>query len=364
MTAAPADDDAGRPPIPPDEPARLAALQGLDILDTAAEQAYDDLTLLASIICDTPIALITLVDEDRQWFKSRVGVIDTETPRDIAFCAHAINRPRELLEVPDTHQDRRFVHNPLVTGELGIRFYAGAPLVTDDGHALGTLCVIDAQPRSLSDRQRTALAALARQVVAQFKLREAVARLAHASMTDGLTGAWNRRAFDQRLQEEWQRHERGEKPLGLMMLDVDHFKRFNDRHGHAAGDDTLVEVVRLARSTLRSIDFFARYGGEEFAIILPHADLSGLRQAAERIRSTIESAPWPHTPVTVSIGAAATAPPAQACASADALIDRADRALYAAKHAGRNRVEVTLPEGTDEHEGKGEADPHQGVPAP
>ena len=346
MTSSPvaaSDNPAGRPPIPPDEPARLAALQAFKLLDTEAEPAYDDLTMLASIICDTPIALITLVDDRRQWFKSRVGLDATETPRDVAFCAHAINRPHELLEVPDTHQDRRFVHNPLVTGELGVRFYAGAPLVTDEGHALGTLCVLDDQPRQLDERQRAALAALARQVVAQFRLRDAVARLAHASLTDGLTSAWNRRAFDQRLQEEWQRHERGEKPLGLMMLDVDHFKRFNDQHGHAAGDETLVEVVRLARSTLRSIDFLARYGGEEFAIILPHADLAGLQQAAERIRSTIEAAAWPRSPVTVSIGVAATAPPAQACASPDALIDRADRALYAAKRAGRNRVEVAPP---------------------
>ncbi len=159
-----------RPPILPDEPERLVALRRYEILDTPPERAFDDLTLLAAQICQTPIAMVSLVDSDRQWFKSRIGVETRETPRDIAFCAHAI-AGRETLIVPDTFQDERFAGNPLVVDEPQIRFYAGALLRVAEGHALGALCVIDRVPRQLTDDQAPALEALARQVVAQLELR-------------------------------------------------------------------------------------------------------------------------------------------------------------------------------------------------
>lgn len=153
-----------------DEAARLAALRSYRILDTDPEQAFDDLTLLASHICGTPIALISLIDEDRQWFKSRVGLSVTETARSVAFCAQAIRHPG-IMQVPDALGDDRFKDNPLVTKEPHVRFYAGAPLITPDGHALGTLCVVDRVPRTLTDEQTRALDALRRQVQAQLELR-------------------------------------------------------------------------------------------------------------------------------------------------------------------------------------------------
>ncbi len=153
-----------------DESARLAALRRYRILDTDPEPAFDDLALLASQICGTPMALITLVDEDRQWFKSRVGVSLTETARQISFCAHAIEQP-DLFVVPDALTDARFRESPLVREEPHIRFYAGAPLVTPEGHALGTLCVVDRVPRRLSPSQGQALDALRRQAQAQLELR-------------------------------------------------------------------------------------------------------------------------------------------------------------------------------------------------
>lgn len=164
-------------PLPENEQQRLRRLRNLGILDTFPEQVYDDIVFLASEIADVPIALMTLVDLDRQWFKSKVGLDATETHRDHAFCAHAIRKPNELLVVTNATRDSRFADNPLVTGAPSIRFYAGAPLVCSDGTALGTLCVIDRKPRNLSPVQERALVVLARQVVAQIELREALAQV-------------------------------------------------------------------------------------------------------------------------------------------------------------------------------------------
>lgn len=164
-------------PEPENEQQRLEKLQSLNILDTLPEETYDDITYLAAQLTETPISLITLVDTNRQWFKSRYGLDVTETHRDMAFCAHAIREPEELLIVPDATADDRFSDNPLVTGPPDIRFYAGAPLVCSDGSALGTLCVIDNEPKKITGLQAHSLRVLARQVVAQMELREALAQV-------------------------------------------------------------------------------------------------------------------------------------------------------------------------------------------
>jgi len=165
--------------LPANETLRLAALKSYQILDTAAEAAYDDIVQVASFICQTPIALVSLIDKDRQWFKARVGLDTTETARELAFCAHTILQ-KDTLIVEDATRDDRFAQNPLVTGNPGIRFYAGAPLVTPDGFGLGSLCVIDRQSRQLTPDQISALEALARTVVTHLELRRTSANLAAA----------------------------------------------------------------------------------------------------------------------------------------------------------------------------------------
>jgi GAF domain-containing protein len=163
--------------IDPNEEARLATLSLYRILDTAEEQFYDDITKVAAYIADTPMALITMVDRDRQWFKSRIGLDATETPREHSFCAHAIKTPRVPFLVRDAKQDERFSNNPYVTGDPNVRFYFGYPLLVDYKNALGSLCVIDTKPRELGLKQVDALAALSRQVVMMLKIRKDVAAL-------------------------------------------------------------------------------------------------------------------------------------------------------------------------------------------
>ena len=166
-------------PVPQNETDRLRALRSYKILDTKPEERFDELTQLAAIICGVPISLITLIDADRQWFKSKVGLEISETPRAQAFCTHAIMQP-QMFEVPDAAEDARFARNPLVTGNPNIRFYAGAPLATSDGHLLGTMCVLDRKPRTLTAEQKTALEILGRQVVANMELRSNLRELKEA----------------------------------------------------------------------------------------------------------------------------------------------------------------------------------------
>lgn len=163
--------------LPPDEPARLRALASYNLLDTLPEEVYDDITRLASEICRTPISLISLVDEDRQWFKSKQRVTADETSRALSFCAHAILDPNATFIVPDARIDDRFFDNPLTTGYPNAVFYAGVPLVNPEGYPLGSLCVIDSRPRTLTDSQLLSLQALAKLVSTHFELRKTIIEL-------------------------------------------------------------------------------------------------------------------------------------------------------------------------------------------
>jgi len=166
-------------PVPTNEAERLRTLRAYRILDTKPEERFDELTRLAALICGVPISLISLIDTDRQWFKSKFGLDLQETPRAQAFCTHAIMQP-ELFVVPDASKDERFANNPMVTGALHIRFYAGEPLAARDGQVLGTLCVIDREPHTLSETQKEALKLVGQLVIANFELRRDLQELRDA----------------------------------------------------------------------------------------------------------------------------------------------------------------------------------------
>ena len=335
--------------VPANETARLAALQQYRILDTPPEPTYDDIARLASQLCGTPISLVTMLDRDRQWFKSSVGLSGiSQTPRDIAFCARAIMDPEEITVVPDAKRDSRFAFNPLVVGEPRIRFYAGAPLVTPNGEALGTLCVLDKQPRQLTPEQQESLRALAKLVMTQMELRRllleqesiheelraANARLQQMAGSDSVTGLLSRRSGEARLREEVARASRHQRPLSLVLLNVDDFHHYNDAYGHAAGDEMLRAIAEILTSKARSVDVLARMGGDEFLVILPETDKSGAVMVAERYRTAIANAHWPNWRVTVSIGVASS----DAQANADELLDLADTRVYQSKQRGRNQI--------------------------
>lgn len=325
------------------ETERLEALHRYDVLDTPPEASFDRITRLAQVALETPIVLVSLVDEDRQWFKSRQGLDACETAREISFCTHAIAQNEPLI-VRDALKDPRFRDNPLVTGAPHIRFYIGVPLRTPDGHNIGTLCAIDDHPRDPSITQINVMQDLARLVVNELELR----RLA---TIDSLTGAMTRRAFEHDAAQEIARATRYKRDLGCVMIDIDHFKAINDRHGHAAGDLALQTVVDICKKELRTIDMIGRLGGEEFAVMLPETKLSGARTTAERLRRAIADAVIEHgaerIELTASFGVTCFS---QSDESLEDLIERADAALYEAKHSGRNRTVCAPPDG--EHPSK------------
>jgi diguanylate cyclase (GGDEF)-like protein/PAS domain S-box-containing protein len=467
-----------RAPLPANESLRLAALRRYAVLDSGPEDAFDRLTALAARIFQVPIALVSLVDANRQWFKSCVGLSDRETHRDAAFCSHAVAADAALV-IQDARDDPRFVDNPLVIGSPYIRFYAGAPLRTPDGLVLGTFCIIDSKPRVLLEEERQRLIAFAATAMDELELRHATLklaeqkaqledalmdaernrrlfeRIAHSSpdliylydligrhvvyanrdaivvlgytqeqfqefgeslipaiihpddlkpvlrhflafekmddegrieftcrvrdgsgayrwfqarenvftrtdagepreilgvasdvtslkvaeerlallaTTDEMTRIPNHRSFRERLTQLVAEGER-KRSFALAMVDVDHFKRLNDMHGHQVGDEVLKAVAGGLAGNIRVVDHVARYGGEEFAVLFVDVDEAAAVMLADRLRRVIAEIRGP-VAVTASFGVCGYRPGL----GSEALVSRADAALYRAKEEGRNRV--------------------------
>lgn len=330
--------DQGKCPIPTNEAERLQAVRAYDILDTPPEVDFDTLTRVAAHALDTPAAVIGLIDSDRIWFKSRLGLDMPQLDRKIAFCAHAIMRPDEPLVVENLLQDSRFRENPLVTHPPHLRFYAGAPLIDRHGYALGTIAVVDTQPRSFSEAQRDLLRDLSRLVITVLESRHWASLLGNLAMTDHLTGLANRAQFERTLNAELAHTRRTGDPFSLLYLDLDDFKEINDTFGHAAGDEVLREVARRMMKQVRAEDLLARLGGDEFGIFMRQraedSDESQARRIAETVSSSIILSSGEAVSVRISVGIASYT---DASDSIDSLLALADQALYAAKKAKQVR---------------------------
>ncbi len=313
---------------------RLASLALYDVIDTPQEETFDRITRLARRFFQVPMSTITLIDGHRAWLKSAQGGLHlSETPKDDSFCSVTVREARPLV-IPDTLQNERFKDNPFVVGDPGIRFYAGAPLHTPDGHNIGALCVLDSMPRSFEVEQLEVLTDLARIVMSELELRK-------LATTDGLTGALSRRAFREEATRALALAVRHRHDLTCITFDLDHFKCINDKHGHAVGDQVLAETTKLCSAILRKSDLVGRLGGEEFAILLPHTGLTAAFKVAEKIRMSItdESIIGPTNPArfSASFGVASLD---RSVLDIETLLQHADVALYQAKAQGRNRCIV------------------------
>lgn len=317
-------------PLPPDESERLAALRALEILDTPEDDRFGVFTRLAARAAAVPMAALSLLDADRQWFKSAVGLTTRETSRDMAFCARTILTPDQPLVVPDATRDPRFADNPLVIGTPGIRFYAGVPVRSPSGHALGALCVIDVSPRDPAPGIIETLADLARGVSDALALHETARRLSRLAASDALTGLADATTFERRHRSLGA----GPAPVphALLCLDLDHFEAVNHLFGHAAGDAALIEVAARLAGEIGPGDLLARLGGDSFAVLL--RDPAAAAATAARIQAAfarpfaIAGQPFM---LRISIGAAACPDDARDPVRVGEL---ADIALLAAKARG------------------------------
>jgi diguanylate cyclase (GGDEF)-like protein len=248
------------PKIADNEDERIAELRSLLLLDSSPEERFDRITRVAKQLFNVPIALVSLIDTDRQWFKSCIGLSASETGRDISFCGHAILGD-DVFIVENALKDIRFSDNPLVTEDPSIRFYAGAPLAMPSGNKLGTLCIISPEPREFGAEQSVLLHDLSKIVISELVSQQAATQ-------DALTGIHNRRGFEILAQKAMANSARYGGTSTLVFLDLNKFKEINDTHGHQAGDQALIDFCALLSKMVRESDIIARLGGDEFVVML------------------------------------------------------------------------------------------------
>lgn len=309
-------------PIPEDDAQRLAELHALGLLDSGSEPAFERVTRLAQRMFDVPIVLVSLIDKDRQWFSSNIGLDATETARDISFCGHAIAGD-DVFVVNDASQDERFADNPLVEAGPKIKFYAGAPLRTPSGAALGTLCLIDGNSRQLTKYELDNLSDLAEIINGE---------IAHRCLanTDSLTGLLNRRGLFAAGSQLLAIAKREETPISLAYFDLDDLKSVNDSFGHRSGDDLICAAGRLLSNAVRASDVASRLGGDEFAILYYGLGEKNFEQRHQRILDDLErhnSSSVSDAQISFSVGYVEWSPDETL---AD-LLARGDAAMYRAK---------------------------------
>ncbi len=273
-----------KPPIPPDETKRLMSLHSLRLLDSGPEDRFDRITRMAKRLLEVDICLVSLVDSDRQWFKSRQGLDACETPREISFCGHAIAEER-LFVVEDAHSDPRFADNPLVTEDPRIRFYAGHPIHSPSGLRIGTFCVIDRMPRTLSSADEETLKDFASLVDDELASDSKI-------NIDELTNIANRRGFKMVASHLIPLCVRNDLDVELLFFDLDDFKAINDKYGHERGDEALRFFAKLLLKSFREADVVARLGGDEFVVLMAGERLA-VDRALQRMNNVANEAKQP-----------------------------------------------------------------------
>lgn len=262
------------------EKMRLETLRALNILDTLPEERFDRITRMAKRLFNVPIALVSLVDENRQWFKSSYGLNVSETPREISFCGHAI-LGNGTFYINDTLKDERFFDNPLVTGAPNIRFYAGHPLTAANGEKMGTLCIIDNKPKQLTADDLTALSDLA------YTVEQELCALQLSTM-DELTNLSNRRGFTLVANHYLSFNQRQKMPTSLAYFDLNRFKEINDKYGHSEGDNALQLFASVMKSSVRSFDLLARIGGDEFVALFFNSNEALAEEVISRLNINLQ----------------------------------------------------------------------------
>lgn len=306
-------------PIPEDEADRLEAVHGLGLVETPSDERFDRYTRLAVHLFDVPTALFGLMEEDRQWFKSKHGLASDELPRDLAFCSYTILGD-DLLVVKDATRDERFKENPLVNGEPGIRFYAGCPIRTRGGAKIGTLAVMDYVPRVFEDSDLLLLKDLAAMI------EEDVAIINEATI-DELTGLSNRRGFRAIANPALAVCRRLDRPASLMFFDLDGFKEVNDSYGHAEGDKVLIQVAEILLNEFRNSDVIARLGGDEFCVLLTGTSANNLERPVQNLDEGIRQ--WSQTvPYNVGYSAGTVTYDVDKHPTISDLLADADRLMY------------------------------------
>ncbi len=306
----------------------MEALRSLNMLDTPPEERFDRLTRMAKRLFGVPVALVSLVDEERQWFKSNIGLNIRETSRDDSFCGHAI-LGEDAFVINDAKSDARFADNPLVLGDPNFRFYAGIPLRTADNLKLGTLCIVDYRPRELEPEDVNALgdlAAMASEELNAVKL----------ATLDELTGISNRRGFMKLGRYCIAYSNRHKIPASLVFMDLNKFKPINDNFGHAEGDRALVTFADLMKQTFRTSDLVARLGGDEFAVLLVNSNKALTEELIGRFRESLDKINQERArgyEIAFSAGIVEFDPDRHS--SIDALLKEGDKLMYAVKQGGR-----------------------------
>jgi diguanylate cyclase (GGDEF)-like protein len=309
------------PGWPSNEKSRLIKLHTTKLLDTVGEERFDRVTRLAKRIFGVEMALISLIDENRQWFKSCAGTTLTETPRDISFCAHTILGEEPFI-IPDASTDQRFNDNPLVTSSPNIRFYAGVPLMLDSEFRLGTLCIVDDKPRHLTKEEINDLIDLA-------KLAERELVTTYQATLDELTSISNRRGFKEFAAQSVRHCSFANVDYALIYLDLNQFKEINDRLGHSTGDQALRDFAELLRHSFRESDVVARVGGDEFVVLMSDCNQREAELAVERFNQTLsdynKQTAYEFT-LSMTAGVVVCKPTSKFCF--EELLDLADQAMY------------------------------------